>query len=104
MNLDTSTIIGVIGTIFNDFKGIILLIFGVFFGGWIFELIVKGFMDLAEDRAWLDKREIGEINQLVRLGKGYGFKFNKKLIMKKEKEERKRKTFEKLAKKYNVEI
>jgi len=45
MNLDTSTIIGVIGTIFNDFKGIILLIFGVFFGGWIFELIVKGFMD-----------------------------------------------------------
>lgn len=99
---DTSAILLTIKNIFSNFSPIFLLIFGVFFGLWIFELLAGIFMDLASSKIELKKSELMEIRELVVMAKRRGIKLDRKDIQRKVKKEKEEKRFAYLSKKYDI--
>ena len=95
-------ILGVVKNIFFSFKGIILLLVGVFIGLWLFEKIVDFFLTLpefAKDMA-ITKTEKKEIGLLVGMAKAKGITLKRKDILAGLKTKKIEKKYKALEKKY----
>jgi len=97
----TSDIIGFAGQMFSNFKGIILLLLGVFIALWILDLLLEKFLDFTSSPIRKYRVELGE---LVRLGKSFGYKLNARQIAGEYEMAQKEKRFKSLARKFGVSI
>ena len=100
--MDLSVILDIIKNIFSTFAPVVMLIFGVFFGLWIFGVMATRFMDLAEMRASfsLRKPEEKELRILAGLAKKRGLEFDAKKVRREVEAKKEKALFEKLGKKY----